>query len=97
MLLILVWLVWPKGYGSVSDQSCEVANALYTACMTESDEHLARVDQLLQEEAETGKLDLPTQERQWLEQIVRTAQKGRWKAAAKKARLMMEQQQKVLR
>ena len=49
------------------------------------------VDKLLDE---SDDLSLPSNERIWIEKIIKLARSGDWKSAAKKAKRMMEDQVK---
>ncbi|MCP4097671.1 MAG: hypothetical protein GY748_15670 [Planctomycetaceae bacterium] len=93
MLLVLVggYLWANRGYGEVSPDTYQFSKALYSACLKKSDEHLDMVDKLLDE---SDDLSLPSNERIWIEKIIKLARSGDWKSAAKKAKRMMEDQVK---
>lgn len=78
------------GYGKVSDTAYEVATAVYSACLAESEARIDRVEDLLDDEAFVEQMS--DEEVQWLRSIIAKARDGKWQAAAKKARRMMEDQ-----
>ena len=93
LLLVLVagYLSVTRGYGEVSPETYQFSKALYSACLKKSDEHLAKVEELLDE---SDDLSLPSNERIWIDKIIKLARSGDWKSAAKKAKRMMEDQLK---
>lgn len=88
--LIVAGIWWlNRGYGEVSPQTYEYSKAIYSACLTKSEEHLGKVEAMLASEEPAV---LSAREKGWLESIVATARDGKWQAAAKKARRIMEDQ-----
>ena len=83
------WLY--RGYGEVSPRTYQFSKAIYSACLKKSDDHLAKVEELLNE---SDGASLPTNEAIWLDQIIEIARSGNWDSAAKKAKRMMEDQVK---
>ena len=83
------WLY--QGYGEVSPRTYQISKAIYSACLKKSHDHLAKVEELLNESDEAS---LPTNEAIWLDQIIKIARSGNWDSAAKKAKRMMEDQVK---
>ena len=86
---IVVWS--SQGYGKVSPDAYQVATALYGSCLAESDQRLQSVSLLVSDESEQP-LELSDSERRWFESMIRTAEGGDWKSAAKSAKRMMEDQ-----
>lgn len=80
-----------RGYGEVSPETYQFSKALYSACLKKSDEHLDMVDKLLDESDDSS---IPSNERIWIEKIIKLARSGNWDSAAKKAKRMMEDQVK---
>ncbi|MDA7905436.1 hypothetical protein N9B60_01600 [Mariniblastus sp.] len=92
ILLLFGGYFWlNRGYGEVSPDTYQFSKALYSACLKKSDEHLAKIEELLDESDESS---LPSNERIWLTQITQLAQSGDWESAARKAKRMMEDQVK---
>lgn len=84
-----VWLY--HGYGEVSPRTYQFSKAIYSACLKKNYDHLAKVEELLNESDEAS---LPPNEAIWLDQIIKIARSGNWEYAAKKAKRMMEDQVK---
>ena len=92
ILLLFGGYFWlNRGYGEVSPDTYQFSKALYSACLKKSDEHLTKIEELLDESDETS---LPSNERIWLDEITKLAQNGDWESAARKAKRMMEDQVK---
>lgn len=91
VLLLLVGAGWwmNRGYGEVSPMTYEFSKALYSACLTKSNEHLTKVKKMLDEADENS---IPSSERRWIEKIIESALRGQWQTAAQKAKRMMEDQ-----
>ncbi|MEL7496576.1 MAG: hypothetical protein AAFN77_03140 [Planctomycetota bacterium] len=87
--LAVCYFLLGRGYGEVSPATYELAKSLYSACLKKSDEHLNRVDDLLNQ---NDTPPIPSNERRWLNQIIKQAQNGDWESAAQKAKRMMEDQ-----
>lgn len=95
LLVCIVFLFWPSGYGKVSPDAYEAAKAIYGACMSESGERLRLVTSLVDGDSEDDsirKLEISDTERQWLQLMIEKAEGGDWKVAAAQARQMMKDQ-----
>ena len=99
LLVCIVFLFWPSGYGKVSPDAYEAAKAIYGACMSESGERLRLVTSLVDgdSDGDSGddsirKLEISDTERQWLQLMIEKAEGGDWKVAAAQARQMMKDQ-----
>ena len=77
VLLVLVVGYWSlnRGYGEVSPVTYEFSKALYSACLKKSDEHLGKIEDMLDDAGEEAP---PMKERKWLKQIIDRARKGQW-------------------
>ena len=91
LVLVVGYGLMNRGYGEVSSETYQFSKALYSACLKKSDEHLDRVGEMLDK---AGSETLPSNERIWLEQIIKRARNGQWESAAKRARRIMEDQVK---
>ncbi len=91
LFVVLVGGYWwiNRGYGEVSPKTYEFSKSLYSACLKKSEEHLGKVEEMLNE-VEGDRLS--SNERVWLKQMIELARNGRWESAASKARQMMEDQ-----
>ncbi len=81
-----------SGYGKVSGDAYEVAKALYSSCLSKSDERLDLVVELLEGEGDNEPLEITDRERRWLDSMIQKARSGDWETAANSARQMMEDQ-----
>ncbi len=92
-----VWLVTLSvlvagcgGYGSISPTAYEYAKALFSITNRRADGKLDEVAAQIEATRVAGKLS--DQEARWLSDIVDDSRNGRWEAANKAARQMMEDQ-----
>ena len=85
MIAAGLWL--NRGYGQVSPETYQYSKALYSACLSQNEVHLSKVEDML-----SNSDDVPANERTWLETIITQARVGEWQSAAGKARQMMEDQ-----
>ena len=92
VLAVVVYLWVNNGYGKVSPKTYELSKALYGACLAKSDERIEKVDLILSAESARGGVEITRQEKAWLNRIIRKARNGKWEAAAKSSRRMMEDQ-----
>jgi len=90
-LFLFVSFVWwlNQGYGEVSPLAYQYSKALYRACQTKDETHLRRIEEMISGSAPQ---DMPENERRWLMAIIEKARNGKWQAASRKARRMMEDQ-----
>lgn len=93
--VVLVVCLIGCGHPEVSPKSYELATALYSACNRRSEEHLAKVSDLMESHAKSG--DITNRELEWLQAIVDQAEEGDWEAAASDARQIMKDQVGVQR
>jgi hypothetical protein len=89
-LALLLLAVPGCGYGTVSDAAYDHATALYSIANRRADEKLDQFVGQLESARNSGALS--DQEAAWLEEIVDDARQGRWDAALKASRAMMEDQ-----
>jgi hypothetical protein len=89
-LALLVLAVPGCGYGAVSDAAYDHATALYSIANRRADETLDQFAGQIESARTSGALS--DQEAAWLEAIVDDARQGRWDAALKASRAMMEDQ-----
>jgi hypothetical protein len=81
------------GFGEVSQDAYQVAQALYGCCLAKSERHLDAVEAMLESDGSGDQpLQISAEERKWLDAMIATARDGRWESAAKSARRMMENQ-----
>lgn len=90
LAVLLAFGLMGCGYPEISPKSYELATALYSACNRHSEEHLAKVSDLMETHAESG--DITDREFEWLQAIVEQAEEGDWEAAASEARQIMNDQ-----
>ncbi|MCA9074724.1 MAG: hypothetical protein KDA93_06810 [Planctomycetaceae bacterium] len=95
LAVVLAFCLIGCGYPEVSPKSYELATALYSACNRRSEEHLAKVSDLMETHAKSG--DITNREFEWLQAIVEQAEEGDWEAAASEARQIMNDQVGVKR
>ena len=94
LLLAAVCLVGCNaGFGEVSQDAYQVAQALYGCCLAKSEAHLDAVESMLESGGSDAQpLQISAEERKWLTAMIATARGGGWESAAKSARRMMEDQ-----
>ena len=82
-----------SGFGEVSQDAYQVAQALYGCCLAKSEPHLDAVEAMLESgSSDDQPLQISAEERKWLTAMISTARDGGWESAAKSARRMMEDQ-----
>ena len=84
-----LWL--GRGYGTVSPDAYQVAQALYSSCLAKSEVRLEAVESTINDAGEQL-LEITVKEQRWLKEIIADAKAGNWQSAAADARQMMEDQ-----
>ena len=84
-----LWL--GRGYGTVSPDAYQVAQALYSSCLAKSEVRLEAVESTINDAGEQP-LEITVKEQRWLKEIIADAKAGNWQSAAADARQMMEDQ-----
>ena len=84
-----LWL--GRGYGTVSPDAYQVAQALYSSCLAKSEVRLEAVESTINDAGEQS-LEITANEQRWLKKIIADAKAGNWQSAAADARQMMEDQ-----
>ena len=84
-----LWL--GRGYGTVSPDAYQVAQALYSSCLAKSEVRLEAVESTINDAGDPP-LEITAKEQRWLKAIVADAKAGNWQSAAADARQMMEDQ-----
>ena len=84
-----LWL--GRGYGTVSPDAYQVAQALYSSCLAKSEVRLEAVEATI-DGASDEPLEITEKEQRWLMEIIADAKAGSWQSAAADARQMMEDQ-----
>lgn len=88
---IAIYLVCNQGYGAVHRTTYDMATAVYGACLSKSKPRLEKLQQMLDENSEATS-EMPARERDWIQQMIRKAQNGKWESAASNAKRMMQDQ-----
>lgn len=91
VIVIAAFYFLDRGYGKVSPDAYAVATSLYGACLSKSEDRLSAIEKILNGDA-AQKIEISTEEYEWLTDIVSTARNGNWKSASSSARQMMEDQ-----
>ena len=78
------------GYPEVSPKTYEISKALYSVCNQKSQARLDVVTKLIQSSLENK--EISESEADWLSGIIKQAQEGKWEAATKETRQLMEDQ-----
>ena len=86
---MFLWL--GRGYGTVSPDAYQVAQALYSSCLAKSEVRLEAVESTINDAGEQP-LEITVKEQRWLKEIIADAKAGNWQSAAADARQMMEDQ-----
>ena len=90
--IVVVMFLWlGRGYGTVSPDAYQVAQALYSSCLAKSEVRLAAVESTVNDSSEQL-LEITAREQRWLKAIIADAKAGNWQSAATDARQMMEEQ-----
>ena len=84
-----LWL--GRGYGTVSPDAYQVAQALYSSCLAKSEVRLEAVESTINDAGDPP-LEITAKEQRWLKAIIADAKAGNWQSAAAAARQMMEDQ-----
>ena len=84
-----LWL--GRGYGTVSPDAYQVAQALYSSCLAKSEVRLEAVESTINDAGDPP-LEITAKEQRWLKAIIADAKAGNWQSAAADARQMMEDQ-----
>ena len=84
-----LWL--GRGYGTVSPDAYQVAQALYSSCLAKSEVRLEAVESTINDAGDPS-LEITAKEQRWLKAIIADAKAGNWQSAAADARQMMEDQ-----
>ena len=92
MTALIILLMTGCGYPTVSTDTYELTQALYSACNRENDEHLCAVDLLIDQKHESGRIT--DREAEWLRDISSQAHRGDWETATGQARQIMLDQVK---
>ena len=88
--LIFLW-TGNRGYGKVSRETWEVARAVYGACLAKDERRLDAVEEKLAPD-DGGPDGISPKELRWLNAIIKKARAGKWEAASRAARRIMEDQ-----
>lgn len=85
--VIVLWFLWPQK-AALSESEYDVAIALYRVCNQSSEAGLAKIEILMAEHnaANSSGEDSP------LSPIIITAKAGKWQAAAKACRIVLDEQ-----
>ena len=86
---MFLWL--GRGYGTVSPDAYQVAQALYSSCLAKSEVRLEAVESTINDAGDPP-LEITAKEQRWLKAIIADAKAGNWQSAAADARQMMEDQ-----
>lgn len=89
-IVVFFWLYADWGYGKLSPEGYRFATALYTVCNQKDEARLALFVTKFEEAKTYDKLRVD--EQKWIERIIKHAQGGDWKTAAKRSRQLMEDQ-----
>ena len=84
-----LWL--GRGYGTVSPDAYQVAQALYSSCLAKSEVRLEAVESTINDAGDPP-VEITAKEQRWLKAIIADAKAGNWQSAAADARQMMEDQ-----
>ena len=84
-----LWL--GRGYGTVSPDAYQVAQALYSSCLAKSEVRLEAVESTINDAGDPP-LEITAKEQRWLKAIIADAKAGNWQSAAAAAHQMMEDQ-----
>ena len=94
IMMLLVAMVLPgcQGYGDVSSEVYDCAQALYSICNRRDQKRLEQ----LRERIETARqqAEISDKEAEWLLDIILDAGKGEWETACRSARRLLEDQVK---
>ncbi|MGI9474155.1 MAG: hypothetical protein ACR2NZ_21625 [Rubripirellula sp.] len=85
--VMISYLLWPSGYGNVSDQGYQLTMAVESACGRQDMEGVLRIRTLVRTDPE-----LSDTERGWLDEILVAAEAGSWNEARRMARDLMRAQ-----
>ena len=88
-VVMFFWL--GRGYGTVSPDAYQVAQALYSSCLAKSEVRLEAVESTVNDAGEQP-LEITAKEQRWLKAMIADAKAGDWRSAAADARQMMEDQ-----
>ena len=90
-LVVVAGIVWSqRGYGEVGAQAYEYAKALYSICNRRDADRLDAFSRQMEVASQTG--DLSEQETRWLRGIMQQAHAGKWAAATRESRRLLEDQ-----
>lgn len=93
VIIVSLFAYFNRGYGKVSDSTYRAATAIYGACLAKNDARIDAVQTLIDsgsEEFDTSQIT--TEERKWLQSMIREAKSGEWDSAANAAKQLMEAQ-----
>ena len=90
-IAVVMFFWFGRGYGTVSRDAYQVAQALYSSCLAKSEVRLEAVEATING-ASDKPLEITEKEQRWLEEIIADAKAGNWQSAAADARQMMEDQ-----
>ena len=88
-VVMVLWL--GRGYGTVSPDAYQVAQALYSSCLAKSEVRLEAVESMINDAGEQP-LEITAKEQRWLKAMIADAKAGDWQSAAADARQMLEDQ-----
>ena len=95
-LLLLVggggWLLFGRGYSTVSDKGYELALALFSACNRQDMARVKSIVELARQAKEAQ--ELPSYDARVIEEIGQLATDGNWERAAREARRLLDAQVK---
>ncbi len=90
LVAMLGYAFWPRGYGDVGHQGYQYATALFSAVNQQDLERLQDIAQRIQQSQQNG--ELQPREAEWLLDIIRDAESGKWERANQHVRQLMEDQ-----
>lgn len=93
LVIIVLAVIWNRGYGPVSYPAYKMATALYGACLVKSEPRIDAIEVLLEEGGDGFEVEkISPQERKWLQAIIDAAQTDDWQTASANAKRLMEAQ-----
>jgi hypothetical protein len=90
LALLVGYLLLSRGYGETSDRGYQYATAIFSACNQKDETKLREISTMIDQSVEAGELD--AREAGWLFAIIDQGMDGKWDAATRNVRQLMDAQ-----
>jgi hypothetical protein len=90
LALLVGYGLLSRGYGETSEKGYQYATALFSACNQADENRLREISKMIDQSVEAGELD--AREAGWLSAIIDQGMNGKWDAATRNVRQLMDAQ-----